>query len=1047
MKSGFRTGSSRFAVAALILMTAVVTSHAAQRRITSRIDDTRAVALPGNLSPQVRAATDEGRISPMTPMSRMTLTFRLSPQQQSDLVSLLAAQQDRSSASYHQWLTPEQVGERFGVAQSDFDQVAQWLEAHGLKVVERPASRMYVAFSGTAAQVEAAFHTEIHNFALNGELHYAAVAEPAVPAALSGVTAGVHGLHNFKLRPHNVRLRRNFTSSVSGKNFITPADFAVIYDLNPLYSANIDGAGQSIAIVGQTDIQQSDVDAFRTAAGLTASTATVVLVPGSPDPGFQVNSGDYDEALLDIEWTGGIAKKASVIYVNAENVFDSLIYAINSNQAPVISMSYGACEAQWSNADVNTVITATQLANAQGITVVAAAGDEAAADCDSQGATAAHLGLAVDFPASGPNVTAIGGTTFNEGSNSSQYWKPATSTTGDVIASALSYIPEVAWNDTGLVVQGIAEGLTGGGGGVSTLIAKPSWQLGPGVPSDGHRDVPDVSFAASADHDAYLICAEASCVNGTFRYTDNNLFAVGGTSVGAPAFAAVVSLLNQKTGHRQGNVNPILYELAQYMPTAFHDITSGNNIVPCAAGTPGCPSSGSYGFSAGAGYDQATGLGTIDVNVLLNAWLSGAPTLTSLSPSTGIAGGNGLTLTVNGTNFTTTAIVQWNGSARTTTFVSPTQLTAAITADDILAPGTASVTVLNPGTNGGLSGALTFTITGNNPVPTLTSLSPGQIAAGSGSFTLTVNGKGFVKGSTVNWSIPGSIAANQLPTTYVSSTQITASVSAAFVTSATTAAVSVVNPPPGGGPSTVANFYVIGATGVPLPNASYLPHIVSGPQGGAGYVTKVTITNISTSSNNVILDFLTQSGTVAQSLSYNIPSGGTVRFQTPESARFQSPATVQWGIVYSQLPVGANLFLEVESDPFTATIINTIGFNAAPAQTDFTIPIEMQPAAAGAAIGRTVGIALANPSANAAVATLKLVDANGNVLATATQNIAALSQTAFSVDSIPAFAAVLPSSNFIGSVTVSSTVPLASIALEDDLGPFSSSPPFTGRAK
>ena len=1041
MNSGSHS-AIRLAASILFLIAAVVPSSAAQRRITSRIDDTRAVALPGNLHPHIRTAADQGRVNPSMPMSRMMLTFRLTPAQQRDLDGLLAAQQDASSPSYHQWLTPEQIGARFGLAQSDYDQVTQWLEAHGLTVVDKPATRMYVAFSGTAAQVEAAFHTEIHNYALDGEIHYANATEPAIPAALSGVTAGMHGLHNFRLRPHS--LRRNFTSSRSGNHFLSPGDFATIYDLKPAYAAKIDGTGQSIAIVGQTDISLADVAAFRAAASLPPAVPTQVLVPGSPDPGLLLDTGDMDEAHLDIEWSNGVAPNASIVYVNSTDVFDSLIYAINSNAAPVISMSYGACEAFWTTADVNTVITATQLANGQGITIAVASGDSGAADCDR--AASARRGPAVDFPASGPYVTGVGGTTFNEGSNSSQYWKTPTDTTGapcttfpcgtDIISSAISYIPEVAWNDS--VTDNFT---TGTGGGVSVLFSKPTWQAGPGVPNDGHRDVPDVSFAASADHDPYLICSQSVCTNGTFRFTDGSVFAVGGTSVSAPAFAAVVALLNQKTGHRQGNVNPILYELAQYFPTAFHDITGGDNIMPCVAGSVGCPASGSFGFSAGPGYDQVTGVGTVDVNVLLNGWLSGAPTLTSLSPSSTIAGGNGLTLTVNGTNFQIGAIVQWNGSARTTTFVSPTLLTAVITADDILAPDTASVTVANPGTNGGVSGALPFAITGNNPVPVLTSISPGQISAGAASFTLTVTGKGFVKTSVINWN------GSPRTTTYVSHTQLTASIGTSDVATAGTAAVTVASPAPGGGTSaTAATFYIVGAIGIQLPNAAYLPHVVSGNQGGAGYVTKVTIVNLSTSSNNVVLSFLTQTGAAAQSFSYNIPAGGTVRFQTPESARFQTGST-QWGIVYSQSPVGANLFFEVQSDPVSATVINTIGFNAAAALTDFTIPVEMEPAAPGAAIGRTVGFTLANPSSTAAVATIKLVDGSGNVLATDTENVPAFGQIAKAVSGIPAFAAVLPAQNFVGSITVTSNVPLASIALEDDLGPFSSSPPFSGRAK
>jgi len=1045
MISGSRL--TRVGLAVFFITASVLPSFAVQRRITSRIDDTHVVSLPGNVHPQLRAASDQGRVNPLQPMSRMMLSFRLSPAQQADLSALTAAQMDSTSPLYHQWLTTEQIADRFGLAESDFDQVTQWLEARGFTVVDKPATRMYVAFNGNAAQVEAAFHTEIHNYLANGEVRYANAGEPSIPSALVNVVSGVRGLHNFRLRPHGIRTRPHFTSSVSGNHFISPGDFATIYNLNPVYTSGIKGDGQTIAIAGQTDIQLSDFNAFRSASGLAASTPTVVLVPGSADPGFQVNSGDYDEALLDVEWSSAVAPNAQIVFVNSTDVINSLIYAINANTAPVISISYGDCEANWTTSDLNTLGTATQLANSQGITVVAASGDEAASDCDYQTGsfpvvTATH-GPAVDFPASGVNVTGVGGTTFNEGSTPSQFWQAASSGK-DTVSSAISYIPEVGWNDTAIEITS-GGGITGSGGGASAVFAKPTWQIGPGVPADGHRDVPDVAFAGSADHDGYLICAESSCTNG-FRDSSGNLFIVGGTSVGAPSFAGVVALLIQKTGHRQGNVNPILYQLGQFTPTVFHDITAGNNIVPCTSGSQGCPSTGQFGFSAGPGYDQVTGLGSIDTNALVTNWLSGAPTLASLSPSSAIAGGNGFTLTVNGAGFLSTAVVNWNGSARTTTFVSPTQLTASITADDILVPGTVPVTVVNPGANGGTSGALTFTITGNNPVPTLTSITPGTASAGAAGFTMTVTGKGFVNGangSKVFWN------GSALATTYVSNSQLTAAVPAANVAAAGTAAITVVTPVPGGGTSATLTFYVLGAAGVPLPNAAYLPHVVSGAQLGNGYVTKITITNFTPAATakaaNVVLQFLSQSGAVAQTLSYSIPSGGTVRFQTPESQRFQNPASIQWAVVYSDQPVGANQFLEVMLDPVSQTILNTIGFNAAPALTSFTIPVEMQPASSGAF--RTAGVALANPNTSAATATINLVDGNGNVLATDTESIPAFGQIAKDISQIPAFSSVLPAGSFIGSITVSSNLPLSSIALADDQGPFSSSPPFAGKAK
>ena len=211
------------------------------------------------------------------------------------------------------------------------------------------------------------------------------------------------------------------------------------------------------------------------------------------------------------------------------------------------------------------------------------------------------------------------GTQFNEGANAASYWS---SVNNSLNGSVLSYIPEVAWNET---ANELANGgsIAAGGGGVSTLFQKPDWQTGNGVPNDGFRDVPDLSLNAAVSSDSYLICSQGSCVNG-YRAADSTLTVVGGTSAGAPAFAGMVALLNQVTGTSQGNVNPRLYQLAARSTDALHDITSGDNKVPCAAGSTGCPNGGQIGYSAAAGYDLATGLGSIDAYRLVTEWNSSA---------------------------------------------------------------------------------------------------------------------------------------------------------------------------------------------------------------------------------------------------------------------------------------------------------------------------------------------------------------------------------------------------------------------------------------
>jgi len=491
------------------------------------------------------------------------------------------------------------------------DKIVGWLRAQGFVIEDVAPSRQWITFAGNARQVESAFKTEIHHYVVNGISHYANATEPAVPDALADVVLGLQSLHNFRVKPRYQSRKAKFTSSISGNHFLVPDDLTTMYDIKKAYSTGIDGTGQSIAVMGQTDILLSDIQTFRSLSGLAANDPSVILVPGSDDPG--INNDDLTEADLDLEWAGAAAPNAQIIYVNSNNgVFDSLLYAIDQNLAPIISISYGDCESHFTAADLNILRTVTQQANAQGITIAASAGDAGAADCDGSidGRQIARLGPSVDVPASLPYVTGIGGTTLFDVGN---YW---TRTNNGKNGSALSYIPEVAWNDTLIFRQ---SGLVAGGGGRSSVFPKPSWQVGRGVPRDNARDVPDVSLAASM-HVGYLICSAGSCVNG-FRASDDSLTVIGGTSVGAPVFAGIIALLDQKLNSAQGNVNPGLYVVASAAPGAFHDIVHGANWLPCQPGSPGC-SHGVIGYTATRGYDLATGLGSIDVFKLLTAWPS-----------------------------------------------------------------------------------------------------------------------------------------------------------------------------------------------------------------------------------------------------------------------------------------------------------------------------------------------------------------------------------------------------------------------------------------
>jgi uncharacterized protein (TIGR03437 family) len=543
------------------------------------------------------------------------------------LDSLLALQQVPGSPEYRRWLTSEQFGERFGLSQADLAKVTGWLESNGLHVDRTARGRHWITFSGRAAAVGRTLHTSFHRYEVDGQLHYASWDGIQIPEALNGVVAGFIGLDDLPVgppRPAPVPVA-NFSD---GSHGLSPDDFATIYNVAPLYAAGTSGDGQTVAVVGQSSFDVNDIRLFRSTFGLPASDPTRILV--GRDPGITSSAA---EATLDIEAVGAVARNAQISYVYATSAFTALSYAADNNVAPVISVSFGSCEA-YTDPSFRAVV---QQANAQGITVVAAAGDWGPATCDAIAPTPqASKGVSVGFPASFPEVTAVGGTQFNEGTG--RYWN-ATQTIN--LSSAISYIPEAVWNDGGLA----STLKSAAGGGPSAIYAKPYWQNAPGVPNDGARDIPDISLAAAYLHDGYLIIYQGQ------------LYSFGGTSAGAPSFAGIVALLNQSLTARGtiakpglGNINPTLYRLARTIPSVFHDVVSGNNDVPCVQGSPSCVE-GQIGFSAGPGYDLATGIGSVDAQRLISAWDVGASSTTALSadpPAAGLTDKVTLTATVTG---------------------------------------------------------------------------------------------------------------------------------------------------------------------------------------------------------------------------------------------------------------------------------------------------------------------------------------------------------------------------------------------------------------
>lgn len=607
--------------------------------LPSRIGTSEAlVTLPGNRHPLAIAANDRGRAAPDLPMQRILLVLKRDPALEADMQQLIAGQQDKSSPRYHAWLTPEEVGDRFGTSPFERQAVASWLESQGFAVNRVSRSGMVIEFSGTSGQVQTAFHTEIHSYFAGGQLHYANASDPQIPAALADVVAGVSTLHNFEKQSPLLPLgtvsrigntstwQPNFTfNSISGaEHFLAPGDLAKIYNLTPLFQAGIDGSGQSIAIVARSNVNLSDMQIFRLAFGLPFTTPQIIL--NGPDPGSLFNP-DESEADLDVEWSGAMAPKATIKLVvsGSTNTTDgvdlSAEYIVENNLAPVMSTSFGACEASIGAAERAFYTNLWQQAAAQGITAVVASGDSGAAGCDNPFFGPATHGVAVSGLASTPYNVAVGGTQFNENGADSKYWSPTNSANQ---ASVLGYIPENVWNEScSNASQCFFVNLFASGGGASAFYVKPTWQAGPGVPMDGKRDIPDVSLAAAAGHDGYLFCQDGICITDSTGQLIN-AFVVGGTSASAPSFAGIMALVNQKTGSRQGQGNFVLYPLAAGQNAAncdasasagpqasciFNDITQGNNSVP-----------GQAGASATPGYDLATGLGSLNAANLVSNW-------------------------------------------------------------------------------------------------------------------------------------------------------------------------------------------------------------------------------------------------------------------------------------------------------------------------------------------------------------------------------------------------------------------------------------------
>lgn len=693
----FRRAVPSFAILSILILSTFCLAQQVPVLVTQPVDNAVRTVLTHSVHPLARAEFDRGEVPAGMPLHRMLLVLKRSDQQETALRHLIENQQYKNSPNYHQWLTSQEFGAQFGPAASDLAAVVTWLTASGFEVTQISNGRNVIEFNGTAGQVKQAFGTALHKYVVNGEEHLANSTNPSIPTALAPVVAGVNSLHDFRKQAQNFLVGKysektkqlqplgpDFTFAggclQNGECYaLGPYDFATIYDLLPLWNATptpINGAGVTIAIVGRTDIDPTDATDFWSLFGLDGTHApqpTLNIITNGPDPGF---NGDEPEADIDTQWSGAAAPGATIDFVTsastetADGVDLSALYIVDNNLAPVISESYGQCEASLGQGGVNFYGNMWEQAAAQGISVMVSTGDNGAAGCDF--GPDATQGLNVNGLASTPWNAAVGGTDFNQYNSWSTYWNSSNSPITQ--ESAKMYIPETTWDNSctnpiwvtlgwGSNTEAVCNNsqlnaqFTGGSGGKSSYSAgvlggapgwaTPAWQTGIPNPNDDVRDMPDISlFASNGFMGSFYVICEKDQTAGVCDLTNFDFLGYGGTSVASPAFAGIMALVNQKNNGPQGVPGLILYSLASKQPSAFHDIniltgtTTTTISMPCATGSPDCVTNvhtDSFGvlkgYNTAAGYDLATGLGSVDAANLVNNWnkVTFTPSITTLT--------------------------------------------------------------------------------------------------------------------------------------------------------------------------------------------------------------------------------------------------------------------------------------------------------------------------------------------------------------------------------------------------------------------------------
>jgi uncharacterized membrane protein/biotin operon repressor len=1022
-------------------------------RLLTAIDAQDRVALPGHRHPLARAEFETGAAPSDYLMERMMLVLRPDEVQEQALQALLHAQHDAASPAHHQWLTAEAYAEKFGISEHDVAVVATWLRSQGMTVDEVSSGGRLLQFTGTAAHVEAAFHTPMRAYLVDGEVHHANASDPEIPRALASVVSGVVSLHDFQSKPSSVVKGQSGSENTWYYNGIqqsalVPQDLVKIYNVAPLYTASLDGAGQNIAVVGRSNIDVANVRTFRTTYGLPANDPQVIV--NGKDPGI-LCGGDEAESYLDVEWAGALAKKATVKFVvsastsASDGIYLAAQYAVNHNVAPILSLSYGLCEKGVGTSGNLMLNSLWQQAATQGMSVFVASMDSGAAGCDQMNAAVATGGLAINGLGSTPFNTSVGGTQFDDATNRTPYWSATNDPTTQ--ASALGYIPEMVWNES-------ASGLFASGGGVSTIYAKPVWQFGLGVLADGKRSIPDVAMPA-AIQDAYRI------------YGDNQFMGVGGTSAATPVFASIMALVLQKVGQQQGLVNPVLYALAYNQDysggaAVFHDIVKGTNTVP-----------GVTGYNAGPGYDMATGLGSVDATQLVNHWSEG----TSL-PNFQIAGAASSASVLPGASTTATFTVKLNNGfnsavsfsvtgvpAGVTAGFAPASLTSSgtitltLTAASSATPGTYALTITGTSGSTSHSAALALTVI-NAPTLALTfapaTLDVAAGASGTTTVTTTRNSAFSAAVSLAITGLPQGVTAKLSPTSITApgagSSVITATVSATMAGGTYPVTVTAT-----GGGTTKAVLLAINVLPAPSFSLTLSPTAISVVAGNSGSTTATTI-RTTTFNSAVTLKVtgmpagITPSTGLISAPGSGISTLGVTVGSSVAAGSYALTVTATGGGVTKTAPLaltvlpppGFTLTLSPTSvsvspggsGTITAKTLGTDNFNSAvtlkvtgmPAGITVSSGLVSAPGSGSSTVAVTAGSSVAAGSC-----TLTVTATGGGVTKTATLALTVLPPPSFALTVTPASVSVAPgsagtftakitgTSNFSSAVTVSAT--------------------------